>query len=69
MIKSFLRKQFIHLLAKLVLMSFLEKQIYMSTYELKKCMKIITSIEHLFNIVYNHVNLIKLKNVLLLEKE
>lgn len=36
MIKSFLRKQFIHLLAKLVLMSFLEKEIYMSTYELKK---------------------------------
>ena len=30
-------------------MSFLEKEIYMSTYELKKCIKIITSIEHLFN--------------------
>ena len=49
MIKSFLRKQFIHFLAKLVLMSLLEKEIYMSTYELKKCIKIITSIEHLFN--------------------
>ena len=68
MIKSFLRKQFIHLLAKLVLMSFLEKQIYMSTYELKKCIKIITSIEHLFNSLQSRKS-IKLKNVLLLEKE
>ena len=35
MIESFLRKEFIHLLVKLVLMSFLEEQIYMPTYELK----------------------------------